>query len=96
MTAKVPKNTWLGFGWGPDMDQTSMIEWSADGSNSYTTELWSPEEGYPDTITDSCYTTTISDRTDYVEFTSKRPLDCNDGKYVVELDTQKTWISAWT
>ena len=35
------------------------------------------------------------DKSDYVEFTSKRPLDCGNGKYVVQLDNEATWISAW-
>ena len=35
MTTKVPANTWLGFGWGSSMTETSMIEWSANGADSY-------------------------------------------------------------
>ena len=72
-----------------------MLEWSANGKDSYQTDLWSPEEGYPDTVDPNCYTTTFEVKSDYVEFTSKRPLDCGNGKYVVQLDNEATWISAW-
>ena len=95
MTTKVPANTWLGFGWGPDMEGTSMISWSANGANSYQTDLYSETSGMPNTIDPNCYTTTTEDNSDHVVFTSKRPLDCGDGYYVVELDKQSSWVSAW-
>ena len=31
ITAKVPNNSWLGWGWGSSMTETSMITWSANG-----------------------------------------------------------------
>ena len=100
LTAKVKINSWLGFGWGPDMDQTSMIEWSAGATDSdkdrYATQLYAEEEGYPDTIDPSCYTTTSEDTGDgFIVFTSTRPLDCGDNGYVVPLDTQSEWCFAW-
>ena len=35
ITAKVPANTWLGFGWGSSMNEVLLLEWSANGANSY-------------------------------------------------------------
>ena len=31
ITAKVPNGSWLGWGWGSSMTETSMITWSANG-----------------------------------------------------------------
>ena len=41
MTTKVPAGTHLGFGWGPNMVETSMVSWHANGADSYVTELYS-------------------------------------------------------
>ena len=52
MKAKVKINSWLGFGWGPTMTQTSMIEWSAAESDddSYFTQLYSIGDSHPPTV----------------------------------------------
>ena len=59
MTTKVPAGTHLGFGWGPDMVETSMVSWHADGADSYVTELYSEKNGYPEELDAACYTNTF-------------------------------------
>ena len=84
ITAKVPDKTWFAWGWGGSMTQTSMVLWEANGEDSSVTELYSEHEGHPSTVTTNCYSSSHEVVSGFVEFTTKRPLDCKAANgYVV-------------
>jgi len=90
MKIKVKINSWFGFGWGPTMTDTSMIEWSAGETDelTYFQQLWSVGDSHPPQVSGPCYTMTSENLGDgFRLFTSTRPLECGNEAYVVPLDT---------
>ena len=90
MKVKVMINSWFGFGWGPTMTDTAMIEGSAGETDeeSYFQQLWSVGDSHPPQVDGECYTTTSENLGDgFRMFTSTRPLECGNEDYVVPIDT---------
>ena len=84
ITTRVPDKTWFAWGWGGSMTQTAMVLWEANGEDSTVTDLYSEHHGYPSTVTDNCYSSSYAIVDGYIEFTTKRPLDCQAANgYVV-------------
>jgi len=87
MTATLPDSSYAGWGWGSSMTNTEMVIFSADGADSSATTYYSKGENDPtlqETL-QSCYETSVkTKKNNFVEFTTKRPLDCNvEDSYVV-------------
>lgn len=55
----VKANSYFAIGYGPSMFDTDMVMWTADGSNSKTTDLWSTSHARPSTDSQQDYTSTI-------------------------------------
>mmetsp|Transcript_6602 Transcript_6602/g.8962 ORF Transcript_6602/g.8962 Transcript_6602/m.8962 type:complete len:139 (+) Transcript_6602:1356-1772(+) len=87
MNATLPDSSYAGWGWGSSMTNTEMVIFSADGADSSATTYYSKGENDPtlqETL-QSCYETSVkTKKNNFVEFTTKRPLDCNvEDSYVV-------------
>ena len=96
----VEANSYVGFGWGSDMDDTEMIAWVASGDDSSTTNYYAKSIGYPGSypIIDPCYTNTwtVNSEAGTVDFVTTRPLDCGiPDTYVVQLDVSMSLCAAW-
>ena len=95
ITTKVPTGTHLGFGWGPDMIETSMVSWHAAGNESFVMELYSERNGFPSELDAACYTNTFKEEEDFVLFTSKRPIECGVNYNVISFDEEQEFSVSW-
>lgn len=99
LEATLPVGSYAGWGWGPSMTDTEMLIFSAsDGASDINFYLSS---GFTKPTLDAsfkdCYTTSVTQDGDTVNFTATRPLECTAvaDSYVVQLDTELSLITAW-
>jgi len=103
--AKVVDNSWLGLGYGTDMDNTEYIIWQANGNESTALPYFSQKPGLPSQVVYNplCYTSTATKGDGYIEFYTIRPLSCESSDptitvptYEIQLDQETDFVYAFT
>ena len=99
---RVRLGSYIALGFGHTMQQTEIIQWAVDSDQtSYFSTFFAEGHHLPlsqPQMLDCYYVSSSVDpsETDFVDFVTLRPLDCDiDDSYVVQLNQQTDLISAW-
>jgi len=95
-TARVRMNAYLAIGFGPTMEDTSMILWQSKGLSSAQTQLYSKSnKETPEVVTNEWTSTfTFNQTSGFVDFISTRPLSSING-FNFQLDVPIKICYAW-